>query len=104
MAVHHVIFPAALVALIFVHPLAVAISKTVDELASEDAVCIDPFLSPTAMLHIIAPFTLINSSHGIRISPLTMGHRHFKVANVLIAQAVNENAISTDVALSLIHI
>ena len=97
MAVHHVIFPAALIALIFVHPLAVAISKTVDELAGEDAVCIDPFLSPTAMLHIIAPFTLINSTHSIRIRPLTMGHRHFKVANVLVTQTVDENAISTGI-------
>ena len=98
MSVHHVVLPATFIALILVDPLSLTISETINELTSKHTVSIDPLLSSTAMLHVISPFTLIDSSHGICVCPLSMCHGHLEVAHVLVTQAVNEDAVAACVA------
>ena len=98
MAIHHVILPATLITLIFMHPLPVAIAKTINEFAGKDTISVNPFLCSTSMLHVIAPLTFVNGPHRVRISPLAMRHRHLEVAYVLVSQAVDEDPVSAGVA------
>ena len=97
MPVHHIVLPAAFIALVLMDPFALAISETVNELTRKHTICIDPFLGPAAMLHVISPFSLVDGPHCVCVRPLSVSHGHLEVAHVLVPQAVDEDAVAARV-------
>lgn len=97
MPVHHVVLPAAFIALVLMDPFALAISETVDELARKHTIRVDPFLGPAAMLHVVSPFALVDGPHSVCVRPLPVRHGHLEVAHVLVPQAVDEDAVAARV-------